>query len=267
MNRSTPNQSALQEAGDIQRRTKESLQRIQKQLAEADDTGSLTLATLDDQSNHAGKILEETRNLNEHLDKTSKLQNRFAAWSFSVGSRWQARKLARAERKEEQQLEQTEKTSTGPGKVSHRGMSINNDTLFQEIDASVRNEEERKRDELFGVISSEQKSNAKFSTGDVPYGSLLNDDEYRSLRLIQADDEDIDAQLENLSKDVGRLLSVASTMNGEINDQTTRLDSVVHDMEKANEKQRIVNHRALLFTMSRKEKWKARMQRHKFSLA
>jgi hypothetical protein len=260
----TPNQLALQEAGEIQRRTKGSLQRIQQQLAETDEIGSLTLATLEDQGNHADRILKETRHLNDILNKTSKLQNRFAAWSFSFGSGRQAWKLARAEQKEEQQLGRIQKTTASPNKIRCQGTSIKNDAWFQEKDAPARDEEERKRLELFGAVSGEQDS--KSSTGRLPDGPPLNGDENRTLRLIQADDEEIDSELENLGRHVDRLFSLASSMDEEINKQKTNLDHVAHDMEKANEKQCVINHRARLFTMSRKEKRKDPILRNKVSL-
>lgn len=250
----TPNQLVLQEVGEIQHQTRESLQRIQQQVAETDIIGSLTLASLDEQRNHVDRISKETNRLNDSLDKTKKLQYRFAAWSLGIGSLWKARKLARTERHEEKLLRRIQnETSRSCKNVDFEDPSMKNDAWLQENTTSGSDDEEeeesRNRLELFGTPSCKQVTANKTVTTDpgLPSGeSPITDDERRCLCRAQAEDQEIDSELEIISRHVDELLSAASTMSREINKQASTLDCIAHEMEKANEKQRTIGHRARL---------------------
>lgn len=257
------NQLVLQEAGEIQRRTKDSLQHIQQLLAETAAIGSLTLAALDEQSSHMERISKETLRLNENLNKATKLQNRFAAWSFSIGSRRQARKMARTERNEERlsrKIDQNEVTRNNL--ISIGGMCTNNDAWFQKEDALSREKEERRRlVELFGDSCFSQRDLLREGpiAGETYGGTPLSDGENIWLCNIEADDASIDCGLDDIGRQVEGLLSLASSMGKQaMNQQGTKLDHITHQLEKANEKQQVIGHRARLFTINRKEKRKDR---------
>ena len=82
----TDNESTLQHAADIQAETLSCLERTRLQAAETEDMGNMTLEQLRKQREKMGDIVEGTHRLNDQLDHTEKLQNRFSKLTVSNGS-------------------------------------------------------------------------------------------------------------------------------------------------------------------------------------
>jgi len=82
----TDNESTLQHAADIQAETLSCLERTRLQAAETEDMGNMTLEQLRKQREKMGDIVKGTHRLNDQLDHTEKLQNRFSKWAVSNGS-------------------------------------------------------------------------------------------------------------------------------------------------------------------------------------
>ena len=93
------NLSVLQATSQIQNGTKDALERIQRQIAESEAVGYMTLATVDEDNYKMNKMLKETDRLNENLDKTEKLQNKFGLWSLQWNNGRIARQLQKRETK------------------------------------------------------------------------------------------------------------------------------------------------------------------------
>ena len=266
----TNNQYVLEDAALTQAQTKESVQRMQRQLAETDVIGSMTLADLEDKGTRVNNISREADRLNAILDNTKRLQDRFAGWSLTFGTRRQARKLARAERDEERHVQAMERDGIG-GKSSRcvknsrvaSDATNDQDPWFREdpIGKTKKNEEQSKRNELFGANAESEKARSKPDpehTTSQAEGAPLSQNEQDFLESIESVDNDIDSELDVVSKQVERLMKMATSMGEETEQQNQTLTNVTDDMDKANHKQRVINHRAHLFTMKRREKRKNR---------
>ena len=97
------NLSVLQDTSQIQNGTKDVLERIQRQIAESEAVGYMTLATVDEDNYKMNRMLKETNRLNENLDKTQKLQNKFGLWSLQWNNGRMARQLQKHDKKKRQQ--------------------------------------------------------------------------------------------------------------------------------------------------------------------
>lgn len=269
------NRSVLVDATGTQRRTKESLQRIQIQLAETGTVGSLTLATLKDQGAHVNKVSREAERLNDTLKKTKKLQDRFAVWSLTGGTRRQARKLARIEKDEELHLQKIEK---GDNMQSHSsGVNASPPRLHRNDGADTTvceehktdNEEQNRRNDLFGdsirnpLAGASGLGSESITDNSVP----MSQEDAMLLKSIEAEDQEIEFELDILSQQLEGIMKIASTIGEETEQQKQQLESVSDDLEKAMDRQRVINHRARLFTMNRREKRNSNMLSKRVALA
>ena len=75
------NEQYLNEADDIQQKTKDALLRIQRQTAETEQVAESTLDELRKQGEQLDNINEEVTSVNRKLDESSNLQNRFDRWA------------------------------------------------------------------------------------------------------------------------------------------------------------------------------------------
>ena len=74
-------QQMLNQADDLQDKTKEAILRIQRQAAETEDVGSLTLEELRRQGQQLDDIDAELSHTDAQLKQTKKLQNKFDWWA------------------------------------------------------------------------------------------------------------------------------------------------------------------------------------------
>lgn len=75
------NQKVLNDASEIQDKTKQSILRIQKQAAETESIGSATLEELRRQGNQMDEINTDLDNVSAKLDISSGLQDKFDRWA------------------------------------------------------------------------------------------------------------------------------------------------------------------------------------------
>jgi hypothetical protein len=242
------NQSLLQEAADTQRRTREALARIQRQAAETEAVGHATLAELEEQDRRIDQISQGTGRLHEKLDKSKRLQDRFAAWGLQVGTGRTATKLARKERKDEKKLRLLNENESKKAAV--------NQDWFQGDNPSRSSANEINRADLFGADCNRRKKGRGGREDDKGKTDIppLSDEDRLFLNQIEAEDQALESELDGLGKQVNNLLSIVKSMGEEAGKQNRKLDKGTDDIEKANHKQTIVNHRARLFTMTRRQK-------------
>lgn len=255
------NQAALNDASNIQRETREALQRIQRQAAETHEVGQTTLAELEEQDVKLDRVQGETGKLHEKLNKTKKLQDRFAAWSLQLGTRRAARKTARKERKEEQDLERLDANETREDSKAVSDMDEVQDK---------RNEADKahkaKRSELFGRKGKNRKTRPNKSKPE-EQGEKLTDEDQAHLDQINMEDDDINAGLDVLGNQMDALLAMAQTMGDESAKQNKKLDKTTDDLYDAKKKQQVANNRARLFTTTRREKRNERNLEKKAKMA
>ena len=75
------NEQCLNEADDVQQKTKDALLRIQRQTAETEQVAESTLDELRKQGEQLDNIQDEVSSVNRKLDESSNLQNRFDRWA------------------------------------------------------------------------------------------------------------------------------------------------------------------------------------------
>lgn len=88
------NQKMLEETNEIQDKTKETIYRIQRQAAEAEELGTETIEELRRQGTQMDDINAELDNVSSKLDQSSALQSRFDRWAGN----WLGGKKAAAHR-------------------------------------------------------------------------------------------------------------------------------------------------------------------------
>jgi hypothetical protein len=105
------NASTLEATRDLQAKSLEALTRIQNQAAETQALGGETLAQLHEQDAKLDSVQQSTKNLQDNLKKTDKLQNRFAFLSMNFGNKKSAKEHVKSDKKTRAILERNEKTA------------------------------------------------------------------------------------------------------------------------------------------------------------
>jgi chromosome segregation ATPase len=96
----TTNQSVLNETVSTQKQTRGALERIQRQVAETTAIGHATLESLEENNHRVDQVTKESKELNQKLKQTDKLQNRLSKWTFQLQNRREGRALAKKELKD-----------------------------------------------------------------------------------------------------------------------------------------------------------------------
>eukprot|EP00934_Nitzschia_sp_Nitz4_P006046 Nitzschia sp. Nitz4//scaffold25_size161228//126864//128873//NITZ4_002452-RA/size161228-processed-gene-0.169-mRNA-1//1//CDS//3329544652//6036//frame0 len=257
------NKLALDEAAETQRKTREALSRIRRQAAETEDLGALTLQDLEDQGQRLDSVADETGKLNDKLNKTKKLQDRFAKWSFQFGTNRAAQKEAREEKKELKKMQESQDAK--PQRRSLFGSRKNKEAeavaTSQDSGASAaqtNSQNESNRSELFGKAKGSKKEKGKGKGKDVAAAkavdTAMSEEDQAMLDDINAEDELMDQEIDVLGDQLDGLMAIASAMGGETEKHNKKLSEVSNSMEKMNDKQKVVNKRARLFASTRQER-------------
>lgn len=107
LDRKEANLKMLNEASDLQSKTKESVFRIQKQVAETEDLGTQTIEQLRRQGQQMDEINTEIEGVGAKLDHSEQLMTTFDFWAFNWfgGKKRQAHKDAAAQIEEANKAE------------------------------------------------------------------------------------------------------------------------------------------------------------------
>jgi hypothetical protein len=254
----TNNKSVLNETVETQKRTLEALERIQRQAAETQAVGNMALATLDDQDQRVDQVLKGSGKLNDNLDKTQKLQNRFAFWSLQFNSRT-AQKQVKREQKEEKKEKKEKKDQDKPkpsfkrrtrAKKAHQAVTPNEIVhVSDKKDLHVPEKEE-----LFSGRKAEEQDEEPTTAGSATDATdPLSDYDRRILDQIEDSDKALEPALDAVGKQLDSILALSKALGEASETQASKIDTVQDQLEKSDYKQRVVNHRHRLFTMTRRE--------------
>jgi hypothetical protein len=141
------------------------------------------------------------------------------------------------------------------GAVEEDELNIDN-VLLKTSRTSEETKNEVDRAELFGDRKPSKQKEAKKKHENDINPVALTDEERRELASIDADEKAIDTGLDILGNQVESLLLLSKQINETTRTQNKKLDKIDNQMDKADEKSKLVNQRAKLFTMNRRQKKK-----------
>jgi hypothetical protein len=71
---------------------------------------------------------------------------------------------------------------------------------------------------------------------------------------IEQNDQDLDPLLDNLGVQMEHLLAISKTLGQTVEVQSSKLNVVEQELQRAEDKQKLVNHRGRLFTKTQQQK-------------
>ncbi|KAG7369566.1 hypothetical protein IV203_027312 [Nitzschia inconspicua] len=285
------NQEALKATRNVQSKTLEALQRMQKQAAETQDIGHATLQQLEEQDHRMDNTVTATTNLNDNLNKASKLQDRFGFLSMQFGTKRLAQRLVK---KEDQfngitVAKNRKVDAVEAPKFKRRGprpkKGMNNDdaveTTFGSMDSMDHLLESNKKEsqeishqvdkaELFAAAKrptkgshkskkqGHNKDNKSTTSKHRDEPIPMTEEERMELAEIDADDMAVDAGLDIMAKQLDSLMTISKSMGETAQQQNSKLTKIHSDMDRADLTSKQINQRTKLFTMNRRQKNKER---------
>jgi hypothetical protein len=163
--------------------------RIQRQAAETAEIGTMTLQELQNQRTTLGRALEGGDRMNDLLDVSEKLQNRFSRWALKFNNRREGRRDAKAElRNEKRRDELKEMRNIHDGMAQKALQSTNEETTI--------GKHERKSKGM-RMPAPEQGADFDHNKG-ILYGRTMDNDEqnHEMLNKLAAKDAKIDESLD-----------------------------------------------------------------------
>jgi hypothetical protein len=248
------NRAVLKETVETQKLTLEALERIQRQAAETQAVGNMTLATLDDQDQRVDRVVKGSSKLNENLDKTEKLQNRFAFWSLEFNRRTAQRQVKREQKEEKKDQDKPKpsfKRRTRPKKAQE---AVTPNEIVHISDKEELHVPEK--EELFSGRKEEQDPEPTRTAGSSAKDATdpLSDHDRRILDRIEDSDKALEPALDAVGKQLDSILALSKALGEASETQACKIDTVQDQLEKADYKQKVVNHRHRLFTKTPREK-------------
>jgi Snare region anchored in the vesicle membrane C-terminus len=229
MSRTIPNKAMLEHVGDLQQRTVDVAYRCQLQLNETEQIGESTLDLLHKQRNTIASINDSTEALNDKLDHSNKLLNRFDL----LAGHWYGRnkRIARKEGKEamkDMKLASSRKT----------GVSAKQNPASFDVKIV-----ESMKSELFMSKTSNniQEDVRKFD--DTAIVSPLDEDVRNELNQIELRDSELDHVLDDMAESLERLANISTLMNDHAVQSDKNIDRVVTKLDQVNQKQFVVQRR------------------------
>lgn len=216
----TTNRSAIEQAENVQRNTKDALFRVKQQALETEDLGFSTLDELRRQRSQMEKIQVDATGLNAELSKTAKLQNRLDRWAggFLGGGRRAARKEAKEEMAKNERARKK--------KMIEQNINIR--------DA-----------ELLPSARTSRKENIKPQLPTLPIEARgsggtqepIDDECRKGLERVERNDEDIEAMLDETADVLDRLAQLSANIAEENQRQKPELEAIADSMDDASRKQ------------------------------
>jgi hypothetical protein len=254
------NQSVLNETVLTQKQTRGALERIQRQIADTTAIGLATLESMQENNHRINQVTKESKQLNQKLKQTDKLQNRLSKWTFQLQNRREGRTLAKKELKDEKLVLNVDQEINLWPLAEHR------------VPAEAKSQEGTTRDsftaadklEIFsGRLQGSQEGYATSMHKRPPKpGTPLSDAARLLLDQIEQNDQDMDPLLDSLGVQMEYLLAISTTLGETTEVQSSKLTIVEQELQRADYKQKLANHRGGLFTKTQAEK-SAEKQLHK----
>ena len=215
--RHSDNRQVLDDAQDLQRRSKESVRRTQEQISQTHELGATTLEELQAQRRQLERVEDSTDQVDAQLDKTGRLLNRFDRWAgnWRGNNKREARKEAKSE---VAKLEPRDKTQ--------------NETM-ESIDIRARN----------STVKSARSSRSTKPAVQVEKGGKaekLDRDSQTQLDEIQRDDQDLDGMLDDLGGALDQLTQLSTDMRQETLQSSKAMDRTTDKIAQTQRKQATV---------------------------
>lgn len=228
------NAEVIQEADDVQQKTKAALYRIQQQATEAEELGEGTLEEMREQRYQQQRIQMDAEDLNASLTKTKKLQNSFDRWAGNWRGyhKKQAKaeaheKIAAAERKRQRARVGKENNDAETGKTTASSM-------VSKGNPRVRSKVVKRPPKRTDLLSSDLAN---------PAVAKLDDESKMGLNRLVKNDNDIDVMLDQTAASLDRLKDLSVAMQEETQTQNKNMDKLTETVDKANSKQAVINAR------------------------
>jgi hypothetical protein len=222
------NKAVLDDAFVIQQKTKEALQRIQQEATETEFVGSMALFQLEELVGRTDRALESADELTAKLKSTESLQNKFGRWKLRFNRR-AARIHAKAERRQ---------VEVGTYRKTRE---------HETIEASLKIDKEDANAERMELFTDRKKPLIKNEAPNDACEDPLSGEDQLHLDNIQETDKDIDSALDVVANQLNNLLDLSKSLGTATQSQNRKLDELDQKLAKADYKQKVVNHRSLLF--------------------
>uniref|UniRef100_A0A7S2GWX9 t-SNARE coiled-coil homology domain-containing protein n=1 Tax=Helicotheca tamesis TaxID=374047 RepID=A0A7S2GWX9_9STRA len=214
------NAEVLGEADILQRKTKESVIRLQNQADQMEILADGTIEQLKEQRHQMDRIQLDVDSTDEELVKSKKLLNRFGKWS----GHWAGRDKRAAKAEAEASIKRDQKRE----KVFRRIKGVPSSMKLKRRDSS-----DLKNGKL--KVKSIRKAETPITpTNDIGKEEIdkLDDEEREGLAKIKKNDNEIDQMLDHVSSSLDTLASLSLIMREETQMQTTKLEEVNADVTK-----------------------------------
>ena len=209
---------ALDEAANLQTKSKDALHRMQQDLEQTQQVGAMTLDDLYAQRRKLENIESEGDRLHDKLDETEKLQRKLGTW---FGGAFQKK-----------------------GTTRKKSTAIESCDTDQKENGSNNNAEKKKK-WTFGKSSKKKASDSKEPLVNVRKGLLEDMDDLPAehtdeLNALAKGDEELDAQLDLIGDQLGNILSMAEDMGTESKNHGRKLGNIQTKLEEAAPRQKKV---------------------------
>jgi Snare region anchored in the vesicle membrane C-terminus len=231
MSHSIPNRAILDQVDDLQQRTAEIAYRCQLQLRETEQIGELTLDVLQEQRKTIASIDDSTEALNDKLDHSNKLLNRFDLWA----GHWYGRNKRIARKEGKQALKDMKLTSSVKGTV--KVTEKQNPTKY---DARIV---ESMRSELFMSQNANSIQGGMRKLEDSPFVLPLDENTRNELKQIELRDSELDHVLDDMAESLDRLANISKLMKDDAVQSKTNIEKAIVQVDQLNEKQFVVQRR------------------------
>ena len=228
-NRSIPSKAILEEIEDLQQRTAAAAFRCQIQLNEAELIGDGTLQVLRQQRDTILSINESTEALNDKVDHSNKLLNRYDVWA----GHWFGRNKRIARKEAKQGMKEMKLASIGNTKIS-----VSSDPA-----ESFATGEESMRSQLFMSKSSNGLPKKTRQPEDLPVELPLDEETRMDLKQIESRDAELDQVLDSMTESLDRLANISKLMNGEAVQSKQSIEKVATKLDHVHQKQFVAQKR------------------------
>ena len=223
----------LEEASDIQRRTKDSIERIQQNAAATKEVGITTLEELETQRRTLERIQLEGDRTENNLKTAERLQNKLSRWSLAF-NRKAARKTAEKARDHEEEMEQ-KKVERNQRLEPEQAPSVEEEVIITKHGKGkkeMRKSKKKKKDSETPARAKGPKSHQRLYSGDDS-----------DLQKLDEEDQEINEGLDVIGSQLDEIMNMAEAMGSETKAHGRGLDDVTDQMTEMNHQQRVVNNR------------------------
>jgi len=251
------NKAAIEDAAAIQHETLEAIERMRQQASEAETIGVTTLAELQEQRRQLDRVMEENERVAAGLDKTTQLQDKMSRWALNFNRGAAKRDVQIAEEAERQRKELYEERMQKRLSDNSSPTPPSSSSTVDTVESTESGPVITKHGQSAFVIKRKKNKNANAAKAKgLTYGldkKGLDDETGKDLDRLADTDAVIDDHLEELGDQLDGLLDLTKCMNAEVKVQNRQLNEVDSQVDRNNQKQKIVNGRARRFLDGKKK--------------